>query len=37
MTQTETLLIPDRRDFVIEAVSVLIQIVSFQAFRKRVF
>jgi phospho-N-acetylmuramoyl-pentapeptide-transferase len=36
-TQTETLLILIGGIFVIEAVSVLIQIVSFQAFRKRVF
>ncbi len=37
MTQTETLLILIGGIFVIEAVSVLIQIVSFQLFRKRVF
>ncbi len=37
MTQTEVLLILIGGIFVIEAVSVLIQIVSFQAFRKRVF
>ena len=37
MTQTEVLLILIGGIFVIEALSVLIQIVSFQAFRKRVF
>jgi phospho-N-acetylmuramoyl-pentapeptide-transferase len=37
MTQTETLLILIGGIFVIEAVSVLIQIVAFQLFRKRVF
>src|ERR1022692_352922 len=37
MTRTETLLIVIGGIFVIEAVSVLIQIVSFQLFRKRVF
>jgi phospho-N-acetylmuramoyl-pentapeptide-transferase len=37
MTQTETLLILIGGIFVIEAVSVLIQIVAFQMFRKRVF
>jgi phospho-N-acetylmuramoyl-pentapeptide-transferase len=37
MTQTETLLILIGGIFVIEAVSVLIQIVAFQFFRKRVF
>jgi phospho-N-acetylmuramoyl-pentapeptide-transferase len=37
MTQTETLLILVGGIFVIEAVSVLIQIVAFQLFRKRVF
>jgi phospho-N-acetylmuramoyl-pentapeptide-transferase len=37
MTQSETLLILIGGIFVIEAVSVLIQIVSFQLFRKRVF
>jgi len=37
MTQTEVLLILIGGIFVIEAVSVLIQIVSFQLFRKRVF
>src|SRR5579862_6170166 len=37
MTQTETLLLLIVGIFVIEALSVLIQIVSFQAFRKRVF
>src|SRR5579862_4545244 len=37
MTQTETLLILIGGIFVIEALSVLIQIISFQAFRKRVF
>jgi phospho-N-acetylmuramoyl-pentapeptide-transferase len=37
MTQTETVLVLIGGIFVIEAVSVLIQIVSFQAFRKRVF
>ena len=37
MTRTETLLIVIGGIFVIEAVSVLIQIVAFQLFRKRVF
>jgi phospho-N-acetylmuramoyl-pentapeptide-transferase len=37
MTQTETLLILIGGIFVIEALSVLIQIVAFQTFRKRVF
>jgi len=37
MTQTETLLILIGGIFVIEALSVLIQIVAFQMFRKRVF
>jgi phospho-N-acetylmuramoyl-pentapeptide-transferase len=37
MTQTEVLLILIGGIFVIEAMSVLIQIVSFQLFRKRVF
>ena len=37
MTQTETLLILIGGIFVIEAVSVLIQIVAFQLFHKRVF
>jgi phospho-N-acetylmuramoyl-pentapeptide-transferase len=37
MTQTEALLILIGGIFVIEAMSVLIQIVSFQLFRKRVF
>ena len=37
MTQTEVLLILLGGIFVIEAVSVLIQVVSFQVFRKRVF
>ena len=37
MTQSETLLILIGGIFVVEAVSVLIQIVSFQLFRKRVF
>jgi phospho-N-acetylmuramoyl-pentapeptide-transferase len=37
MTQTETLLILIGGIFVIEALSVLIQIVAFQLFRKRVF
>jgi phospho-N-acetylmuramoyl-pentapeptide-transferase len=37
MTQTEVLLILIGGIFVIEALSVLIQIISFQAFRKRVF
>ena len=37
MTQSEALLILIGEIFVIEAVSVLIQIVSFQLFRKRVF
>jgi len=37
MTQTEVLLILIGGVFVIEAVSVLIQIVAFQLFRKRVF
>jgi phospho-N-acetylmuramoyl-pentapeptide-transferase len=37
MTQTETLLILIGGIFAIEAASVLIQIVSFQLFRKRVF
>jgi len=37
MTQTELLLILIGGIFVIEALSVLIQVVSFQAFRRRVF
>jgi phospho-N-acetylmuramoyl-pentapeptide-transferase len=37
MTQTEVLLILIGGIFVVEALSVLIQIISFQAFRKRVF
>jgi phospho-N-acetylmuramoyl-pentapeptide-transferase len=37
MTQTETLLLLIGGIFVIEALSVLIQIVAFQLFRKRVF
>jgi phospho-N-acetylmuramoyl-pentapeptide-transferase len=37
MTQTETLLILIGGIFVIEALSVLIQIIAFQMFRKRVF
>jgi phospho-N-acetylmuramoyl-pentapeptide-transferase len=37
MTQTEVLLILIGGIFVIEALSVLLQIVSFQAFRKRIF
>jgi phospho-N-acetylmuramoyl-pentapeptide-transferase len=37
MTQTEILLLLIGGIFVIEALSVLIQVVSFQAFRKRVF
>jgi phospho-N-acetylmuramoyl-pentapeptide-transferase len=37
MTQTEVLLLLIGGIFVIEALSVLIQVVSFQAFRKRVF
>ncbi len=37
MTQTETLLLLIGGIFVIEALSVLIQIVAFQFFRKRVF
>ena len=37
MTQSEALLILIGGIFVIEAVSVLIQIISFQVFRKRVF
>jgi phospho-N-acetylmuramoyl-pentapeptide-transferase len=37
MTQTETLLLLLGGIFVIEAVSVLIQIVAFQFFHKRVF
>jgi phospho-N-acetylmuramoyl-pentapeptide-transferase len=37
MTQTEVLLILTGGIFVIEALSVLIQVFSFQAFRKRVF
>jgi phospho-N-acetylmuramoyl-pentapeptide-transferase len=37
MTQTEVLLLLIGGIFVLEALSVLIQVVSFQAFRKRVF
>jgi phospho-N-acetylmuramoyl-pentapeptide-transferase len=37
MTHTEILLLVIGGIFVLEALSVLIQVVSFQAFRKRVF
>ena len=37
MTKTEVLLVILGGIFVIEALSVLIQVASFQAFRKRVF